>query len=87
MVSSGLHAGFSLSTQSLNMLRCWPSGHVGHPPLPCIPGSIHMLSIGLFSTHLPSTMVSCDLHFGGHDGSSGFLVQSTGGHDIPITAD
>ena len=24
---------------------------------------------------------------GGHDGSYGVLVQSTGGHDMPITAD
>jgi hypothetical protein len=33
-------------------------------------------------------MISSGLHIGGggHDGSFGVLVQSTGGHDIPMTA-
>ena len=37
-------------------------------------------------SHLPFTSTSFRLHVGGggHDGSSGFLIQSTGGHDIPI---
>ncbi len=40
-------------------------------------------------SHLPFTMVSSGLHVGsgGHEGSSGVLVQSTGGHDMPIIAD
>ena len=34
-------------------------------------------------------MISSGLHIGGdggHEGSFGVLVQSTGGHDIPMTA-